>query len=226
MQLNATFDKLMNDKELEKKMTTEQLALLLKSGQNDSQASRDGGEKKKESKYKPRLKLKNVCQNCSKKEHWSGMLKYLKYKDKREQSRKSESTNFAIDNLHLIGEKDLGERKIRRILIAKKNTSGKKLLLDCSAIAYMFDKQHYFISYIPAQTTGQYITISSHNCIPITDHGSVKFQTKLPVEILTIVLHNVIYFQSQSKPCQPWSVVQRRCKHSEYQIKVSYRGWR
>ena len=42
----------------------------------------------------------------------------------------------------------------------------------------------------------QYITIGSLNCIPIVDYRSVKFQTKLPAGILTVVLHNVIYVPS------------------------------
>ena len=43
MELNATFDRLINNKKLEKrekKVTMEQLALLSKSGQNGGQASR------------------------------------------------------------------------------------------------------------------------------------------------------------------------------------------
>lgn len=43
MELNATFDRLMNNKKLEKrekKVTMEQLALLSKLGQNGGQASR------------------------------------------------------------------------------------------------------------------------------------------------------------------------------------------
>ena len=41
------------------------------------------------------------------------------------------------------------------MLITRKNTGGKKLLLDCSAIAHMFDEQYYFIFYTSAQTASQ-----------------------------------------------------------------------
>lgn len=64
MELNAMFDKLINNKKLEKrkkKVIMEQLVLLSKLGQNGDQASRDGSEKKKKSKQKLRLKLENVC---------------------------------------------------------------------------------------------------------------------------------------------------------------------
>jgi len=83
------------------------------------------------------------------------MPEYSKCKDKRKQDEKSESANFAINNLHLVEKKNLGERKVRKMLMTRKNTGGKELLLDCSAIAHMFDEQHYFTSYTSVQTASQ-----------------------------------------------------------------------
>ena len=60
----------------------------------------------------------------------------------------------------------------------------------------MFDKQHYFISYIPTQTTSQYITIGSYNHISIADYKSVKFWAKLLTRILTVIFYNVIHVSS------------------------------
>ena len=79
------------------------------------------------------------------------------------------------------------------MLIARENTGEKELLLDCSTIAYMFDEQYYFTFYTPIQTVNKYITIDSHNHIPIVGHESVKFWTKLPARILTVIFQNVIY---------------------------------
>jgi len=121
------------------------------------------------------------------------MPECLKCKDKRKQGGKSESANFVINDLHLVEKKDLGKRKVGRMLIASEDTSGKKLLLDYDAMAHIFDEQHYFTSYIYVQTADQYITIGSHNHIFIAGHGSVKFQAKLLDGILTVVLHNIIH---------------------------------
>lgn len=137
------FDKLINNKKLEKrkkKVIMEQLVLLSKLGQNGDQASRDGSEKKKKSKQKLRLKLENVCQNCGGKKYQDEILECSKHKNKKEQDGKSESANFTVNNLHLVERKDLDKRKIKRMLMMRENISRKELLLDCSATAYMFDK--------------------------------------------------------------------------------------
>jgi len=39
-----------------------------------------------------------------------------------------------------VERKDLDKRKVRRMLMVREDISGKELLLDCSATAYMFDK--------------------------------------------------------------------------------------
>ena len=59
MKLNVTFNRLINNKKLEKKekkTITEQLVLLSKSGQNSGQASGDSGEK--EEKFQAQTKTK------------------------------------------------------------------------------------------------------------------------------------------------------------------------
>jgi len=59
MELNAIFNRLMNDKKLEKKKKktiTEQLALLSKSGQNSGQTS--GNSSKKEEKVQTKTKAR------------------------------------------------------------------------------------------------------------------------------------------------------------------------
>ena len=62
MELNATYDRLMNDKNLEKqekKMTMEQLALWSKSNQNSGQSNGSNEGKKKKPKCKP--KPEDIC---------------------------------------------------------------------------------------------------------------------------------------------------------------------
>ena len=139
----------MNDKDLEKrkkKMTMKQLALWSKSNQSGNQSSRSNERKKKKPKCKP--KPKNICQECGEKEHQSRIPEYPKYKNKK-RKKSGNSTNYTINKLYLGGKKNLGKREVRQILMVRENIGGKKLLLNCSAIAYMFDEQHYFAFYTP-----------------------------------------------------------------------------
>ena len=143
IELNTTFDRLINNKKLEKrekKMTIEQLALLSKLGQNSGQISEDGDEKKKKSKHKLRLNLEDICWNCSRNKHQGRILECPKHKNKRKQGRKSKSANFAINDLHLAEKKNLDKREVGRMLIVREDTSRKELLLNYSTIAYIFDK--------------------------------------------------------------------------------------
>jgi len=76
------------------------------------------------------------------------MPEYPKYKNKK-RKKGGNSINYTIDKLYLGGKKNLGKREVRQILMVRENIRGKELLLNCSAIAYMFDEQHYFAFYTP-----------------------------------------------------------------------------
>jgi len=76
------------------------------------------------------------------------MPEYSKYKNKK-RKKGGNSTNYTINKLYLGGKKNLGKREVRQILMVRENIGGKELLLNCSAIAYMFDEQHYFAFYTP-----------------------------------------------------------------------------
>jgi len=88
------------------------------------------------------------------------MPEYPKCKDKKGGKGRN-SMNYTVDDLCLGGRKDLDKREVGQMLIVREDIEKKELLLDCSVTAHMFDEQYYFASYIPAQTTGQYITVGS-----------------------------------------------------------------
>jgi len=166
------------------------MTLWSKLNQKDGQNSRSNEEKKKKLKHKP--KPKDIYQDCGRKGHWSGMPECPKHKDKKGEKNRN-SANYTVDNLHPGSKMDLGEREVEWMLMVRENIGRKELLLDCGATAYMFNEQHYFASYTPAQTTRQYIIVGGHNQVPIAGQESVRFQAKLPAGILTVVLHNVIH---------------------------------
>jgi len=55
-------------------------------------------------------------------------------------------------------------------------TKGAKvtgILLDCATLCHMFMDWKYFISY--HESTGEFITVSGQNHVPVIDQGPIKF---------------------------------------------------
>ena len=140
IELNATYNRLMNDKDLkkqEKMMIIEQLALWSKLNQKGSQNSRSHERKKK--KLKCKLKPEDICQDCGRKGHWSRIPECPKHKDKKGK-KNGNLANYTVDDLHPRSKKDLGKREVGQILMVREDIRGKELLLDYGAIAYIFDE--------------------------------------------------------------------------------------
>ena len=65
------------------------------------------------------------------------------------------------------------------------------ILLDCAASCHMFIDQKYFTSY--QESTSEFITIGSQNCIPVADYGSIKFQAIIPHSYINLTIYNVLH---------------------------------
>ena len=53
-----------------------------------------------------------------------------------------------------------------------------KLILDCGATSHMFCDETFFTTY-PAATAHETVSVGNASNIPVTGHGSVRFQSVL-----------------------------------------------
>jgi len=108
-------------------------------------------------------------------------------KGKDSASQSSRSANVTVNALQSLGEQEVG----MMLMATTKGAKVTGILLDCAASCHMFMDQKYFTSY--HESTSEFITVGSQNCVPVVDHGSIKFQAVLLYGYINLTIHNVLH---------------------------------
>lgn len=90
--------------------------------------------------------------------------------------------NVAVENLKL-----LNEQEVKKVLMLVEENVDKTLILDYSTISYIFAKRGWFVD-LQTMNNGYFMTVASHNCIPILGLGLVYFQAFLGNTYYNVIL--------------------------------------
>ena len=155
------------------------MLLLAKSALSLSYSRRRGKRRGRPSNRSRRSRghsMDTKCYICNQESHWASECPTNKSNNegsKGETHQFRGSANIAIDHLQSLGEWEVS----KMLMVTYNSFPSTGILLDCSAMAYMFTNKQHFLTY--ANSIDEFITVREHNCVPVAGQGSVHFSTVL-----------------------------------------------